>query len=147
MRSFVWRKWLALATLLFGATLAIQAASSKASAVVKDVAFNRSGQTLEVRITATEATKFNYFELSSPRRLVVDFPGIQNGIGFKQKDVGASGVERIRTSLFTNGDRTATRVVFDLAAGVPYKVTDEGEGHIRVLFGAATENVPADSVT
>jgi len=145
MRSFVWRKWLALGILVFGATLAIQAASSKSAAVVKDVALNRSGQTLEVRITATEAAKFNYFELTNPRRLVVDFPGIQNGIGFKQKDVGASGVERIRTSLFTNGERQATRVVFDLAAGVPYKVTDEGAGHIRVLFGGSNESVPVEA--
>jgi type IV pilus assembly protein PilQ len=145
MRSFVWRKWLAIGILLLCATLAIQAASSKVAAIVKDVALNRSGETLEVRITATEAAKFNYFELSNPRRLVVDFPGIQNGIGFKQKNVGASGVERIRTSLFTSGERQATRVVFDLASGVPYKVTDEGSGHIRLLFGASHESVPVEA--
>src|SRR6266516_2101906 len=143
MRSFDSRKCLAICTLLLATALAVHGASPKSAAVVKDVSLNRSGQSLEVKITATEETKFTYFELSKPHRLVVAFPGIQNSIGFKEKHVDASGVERIRTSLFTNGDVQATRVVFDLTERARYRLTNEGAGVVRVQFDGDAENPPS----
>jgi type IV pilus assembly protein PilQ len=145
MTSLYSRKCLIIGILLLGATFVVYGASPKAVAVVKDVSLSKAGQSLEVKITATEESKFTYFELNKPHRLVVDFPGIQNGLHFKQKQVAASGVERIRTSLFTNGERQATRIVFDLAENTHYLVTSEG-ARVHVLFGAGAEKSPAQDL-
>src|SRR5262249_13531760 len=68
-------------------------------------------------------------------RLVVDFHGLHNDIGFREKTIDVAGVQRVRTSYFTNKTRQATRVVFDLANDVPYKVGMDSEGLVRVFFG------------
>jgi type IV pilus assembly protein PilQ len=146
MTSLYSRKCLIIGIgILLLATFVVYGASPKAVAVVKDVSLNKTGQSLEVTITATEESKFTSFELNKPHRLVVDFPGIQNGLHFKEKQVAASGVERIRTSLFTSGERQATRIVFDLAENTHYQVTSEGS-RVRVLFGAGPEKSPAQAV-
>jgi len=116
-------------------TLVVQAGSPTLDATVRDVAVNSVGQSVEARITATETARFTYFELDSPRRLVVDFHGLKNTIGFAEKNIRAAGVERVRTSYFSTPDRAATRIVFDLERGVNYRIVDEGSGVVRVLFG------------
>src|SRR5688572_5649618 len=107
MRVFDSRKFLSVGVLLLISTLAVNGASSKDTAVVKDVTFNSSGESLEVKITASAQAHFTYFELKSPNRLVVDFHGTQNDISFREKLVATAGVERIRTSLFTDRGRQA----------------------------------------
>jgi type IV pilus assembly protein PilQ len=129
------KKLLVMGVLVVTLTLCVQAASPKESAEVRDVSLNSSGKTLEARITTTESAKFTYFELEGPHRLVVDFHGFKNGIGFSQRNIQAAGVERIRTSYFTAADRTATRIVFDIDNNVNYRVIDEGEGVVRIMFG------------
>ena len=146
MRVFDSRKFLAVGALVLVATLAVNGASPKDTAVVKDVVFNNNGQSLEVKITATEASKFTYFELSSPRRLVVDFHGSQSNIAFKEKNLERGGVERVRTSSFEDKGRKATRIVFDLVGGVPYRVVDDGRGQIRVVFGEVRTEAPPNLV-
>src|SRR5688572_4988011 len=123
----VWdsRKILAISILAFALTLAVQGSETKNAAAVSDVVLNSSGQSLEARITASGVAKFTYFELASPHRLVVDFHDSQNNVGFKEKLVEIAGVERIRTSSFSAPDRKATRIVFDLAGTVNYKVVDD----------------------
>jgi hypothetical protein len=91
------------------------------------VAVNSVGQSVEARITATETARFTYFELDSPRRLVVDFHGLKNTIGFAEKNIRAAGVERVRTSYFSTPDRAATRIVFDLERGVNYRIVGRGQ--------------------
>jgi type IV pilus assembly protein PilQ len=119
-------------------TLVVQGASPSLDASVRDVAVNSLGQSVEARITASESARFTYFELDGPRRLVVDFHGLKNTIGFAEKNVRVAGVERIRTSYFSTPDRAATRIVFDLDKGVNYRVIDEGSGIVRVVFGDDT---------
>src|SRR5207248_8567158 len=70
-----------------------------------------------------------------PHRLVVDFHGIQNAISFKEKQIGTAGVERVRTSFFSDKKRKATRIVFDLSKDVPYRVIEDGGGIVRIVFG------------
>ncbi len=135
MRAFASRKFLAVALVLLISTLTVNGASSKETTVVKDVSFNADGQSMEVRITATSHTKYTYFELNSPRRLVIDFHGIQSEVGFKEKLINNLGVERVRASLFSDRRRQATRIVFDLMAGVPYRVLDDPDGVVRIVFG------------
>jgi len=138
MRVLDSRKFLFVAIVLLISALAVNGASNKGTAVVKDVSVNANGETLEVKITATDDARFTYFELKSPHRLVVDFHGIQNDIGFKEKQIDAAGVSRIRTSFYNDKKRQATRVVFDLKDGVPFQVVDDGIGIVRVVFGAAS---------
>jgi type IV pilus assembly protein PilQ len=147
MRLSDFRKFVVMFTLVLALTLVIQAAAP-AEAFVKDVAFSSAGRSLEARITASESARFTYFELDGPHRLVVDFHGLKNGIAFSQKNVAAAGVTRVRTSYFTAPDRTATRIVFDLDKTVNYRVIDDGDGIVRVVFdGPQIPFYDGDAVT
>ena len=128
-------KFTSVVVLLLISTLAVNGAASKDSVIVKDVSFNSNGESLEVKITATDETKYTHFVLDNPRRLVVDFHGIQNTISFKEKKIDAAGVRRVRTSFFSDETRKATRIVFDLAANADYRFINDGGGNLRILFG------------
>ncbi len=93
------RKFLSVGVLVLISTLAVNGATARENAAVKDVSFSNNGDSLEVKITTTQETKFTYFELNGPHRLVVDFHGIQNNIGFKEKQIGSAGVRRVRTAV------------------------------------------------
>ena len=95
------RKLLTVGVLLLISTLVVNGAASKEPAIVKDVSFSNNGESLEAKIIASSDSKFTYFELHSPHRLVIDFHGIQNTISFKEKQIDAVGVERVRTSMFS----------------------------------------------
>ncbi len=143
------RKFLSVGVLVLISTLAVNGATSKEAAIVKDVAFSNNGDSLEAKITASEDSKYTYFELKQPHRLVVDFHGIQNSISFKEKQIDAAGVERVRTSLFSDKNRKATRIVFDLTKDVRYRVIEDGGGIVRIVFGEtarAPENLTAGPV-
>jgi type IV pilus assembly protein PilQ len=146
MRLSDFRKFVVMFVLVLALTLVIQA-TTPTEAFVKDVAFSAAGRSLEARITASESARFTYFELDGPHRLVVDFHGLKNGIAFSQKNVAAAGVTRVRTSYFTAPDRTATRIVFDLDKTVNYRVIDDGEGVVRVVFDGPKVLDDADAVT
>ena len=144
MKVFDSRKLLTVSALVLVATLAVNGASPKDTAVVKEMAFNSNGQSLEVNITTSEPSRFTYFELNKPHRLVVDFHGSQSSIGFRERDIEQGGVVRVRTSLFQEKGRKATRIVFDLVDSVPYRVLDDGGGNVRVVFGEDIEKAPAN---
>jgi type IV pilus assembly protein PilQ len=129
------RKFLSVWLLLLIATLAVNGATSIDTAVVKDVSVSANGESLEFKIAASQDSKFTYFELQSPHRLVIDFHGNQNNIGFKEKRIDSAGVERVRTSFFSDQTRKATRIVFDLAEKTPYRVLEDGGGIVRIVFG------------
>jgi type IV pilus secretin PilQ/predicted competence protein len=128
-------RFLSVGALLLISTLAVNGAASKEGAIVKDVSFNNSGESLEVKISATDEAKYTYFELKNPHRLVVDFHGIQNTISFREKKIDAAGVERVRTAIFSDKNRTATRIVFDLTNDAVYRLIDDGGGNVRFVFG------------
>src|SRR5262245_48841971 len=129
------RKFLLVGVILLISTLAVHGTTTKEGTIIKDVSFSNTGDSLEAKITAGEDAKYTYFELKQPHRLVVDFHAIQNTIRFKEKRIGAAGVERVRTSFYSNRGRKATRIVFDLSKDVPYRVIDDGGGAIRIIFG------------
>src|SRR5207253_4540742 len=128
-------KFLSVGVLLLISTLAVNGAASREAAIVKDVSFNNNGESLEVKIMATDESKYTYFALDHPHRLVVDFHGIQNTISFKEKKIDAAGVRRVRTSFFSDETRKATRIVFDLAANADYRFINDEGGNLRILFG------------
>jgi type IV pilus assembly protein PilQ len=113
----------------------VHGASTKAGTIIKDVSFSNIGDSLEAKIIAGDDLTFTHFELKNPHRLVVDFHGISNTISFKERRIGAAGVERVRTSFFSDKNREATRIVFDLYQDVPYRVIEDGAGVVRVVFG------------
>src|SRR6476620_9375707 len=100
------RKFLSVGVLVLISTLAVNGATTR-DAAVKDVSFSTIGDSLEVKITTSQETKFTYFELNKPHRLVVDFHGIQNDIGFKEKQIANAGVRRVRTAYFATKKRKA----------------------------------------
>ena len=120
------RKLLSIALLLLVSTLALHGGSTTDTAAVNDISFKSAEGSVEVRIMAAESAKFTYFELRKPHRLVFDFHGIQNNIGFKEKRIDNAGIERVRTAFFNNEKRKATRVVFDLSDNAPYRVLEDG---------------------
>ena len=122
------RKFLSIALLLMVSALALYGASSTNIAAVNGISFKTADNSVEATITAAENAKFTYFELRNPHRLVVDFHGVQNEIGFKEKRIGSGGVNRVRTSYFTDDKRKATRVVFDLTDSAKYRVLEDGDG-------------------
>src|SRR5262247_1857773 len=128
------RKFLSVGMMLFILTLAVHGATSTVATIIKDVSFSNTGDSLEAKIAAGDA-KYTYFELKQPHRLVVDFHGIQNTIRFKERYIGTAGVERVRTSFYSDGARQATRIVFDLSEDVPYRVIDDA-GAVRIVFGS-----------
>src|ERR1041385_2108376 len=117
MRVFDSRRSATIGALLLIATLVVNGAPSKEAAAVKDLSFKDDSGSLEVKIATTEHAQYTYFELKDPHRLVVDFHGIQNGIGFKEKQIAVAGVERVRTSYFTDKNRNATRICFCFRKG------------------------------
>src|SRR5207244_12382260 len=117
-------KFTSVGVLLLISTLAVNGAASKDSVFVKDVSFNSNGESLEVKITATDETKYTHFVLDNPPRLVVDVHGIQNTISFKEKKIDAAGVQRVRTSFFSEESHKATPIAFDLAANAAYRSTN-----------------------
>jgi type IV pilus assembly protein PilQ len=152
MRVFDSRKALAFGMFLLAFTLVVQAVGPAAgptetSAVkaVKDVSFMPAGDSMEARITTTGPARFTYFELAGPRRLVVDFHDLVNGVAFKEKQVSAAGVERVRAGLFQDKDRSVTRIVFELTSDAQYQVVDDKSEMVRVVFGHPAAVVPPAS--
>ena len=142
MKVFDSRRSLAFGAFLLAFTLVVQAvgpvAGPKDTAdvkAVKDVAITPSGNSTEARITTSGPARFTYFELSGPRRLVVDFHDLQNAVSSKEKEVASGGVERVRAGLFQDKDRSVTRIVFDLTSDAQYQVVDDKTETVRVVFG------------
>jgi type IV pilus assembly protein PilQ len=154
MRVFDSRKALAFGIFLLAFTLVVQAVGPAAGPketsevkAVKDVLFTPAGTSMEARITTTGPARFTYFELAGPRRLVVDFHDLQNEVSFKEKQVSAAGVERVRTGLFQDKDRNVTRIVFELTSDAQYQIVDDKSEMVRVVFGHPTAIVsPAGPV-
>src|SRR6187551_2665223 len=129
MRVFDSRKYAAFAMVLLAFTFVVQAAAPQAGTedsvevkTVKDVAITPKGDATEARITTSGPAKFTYFELTGPRRLVVDFQDLQNGVAFKEKQISSGGVERVRAGVLQEKDRTITRIVFDLTIDAQYQI-------------------------
>jgi hypothetical protein len=137
------RKILAFGVILLISTLAVRAVDPGAVAAVKDLAVTTSGDSVEARISTTSPARVTYFELTKPRRLVVDFHDLENALSFKQKQVAAAGVERVRAERFQDKDRDATRIVFDLTDDAEYRVIDDKSQLVRVMFGHPSPAAPA----
>ncbi len=134
MKTFDSRKALPFGALVLAFTLVIQAVAPTEVAAVKDLVMTPGEDSVEAQITTTAQAKYTYFELTGPRRLVMDFRDVQNELAFKEKQVSVAGVERIRAGMFQDKDRNATRIVFDLNEAASYRVLDDKSGLLRIVF-------------
>ena len=82
-----------------------------------------------------------------PPRLVVDFPGVRSDVP-AVTPVGVGDVRRIRVAL-NSSQPLVTRVVFDLARKMPYRVDQsaQDEGEVVVVLGESAAAAPAEAPT
>src|SRR5215470_4665377 len=129
------RKFLSIFLLLLISILGVNIAAQTKTAAIHSISFKSGPGSLEVRVAAPATGRLAHFELRDPRRLVLDFKGLQNHADFKERQIGVAGVERVRTGVFADKTGTVARIVFDLTSDTPYRVIDEG-GIVRIVFGA-----------
>ncbi len=92
-----------------------------------------------VTISGDGALRYETLELDSPRRLVLDLPGVNSRVQTRQVPVGTGGVERIRVGQYRVEPDPVSRVVFDLEGAVPYRIEERGKDLV-VAFGG----IPAE---
>lgn len=109
---------------------------------------------LAVRLEADGELSYEAFTLSSPPRFVVDLSGVRNASRFRNEDVDAAGVARVRVSQFRTEPTAVTRVVFDLeketlpvlrqsGSTVSISFGGEAEAPVQVAAAAPAPAVPA----
>lgn len=89
-------------------------ASGTAATRLAHVATQTRDGALSVRLEGDGELSYEAFTLPSPPRFVVDLSGVRNASRFRNEDVDAAGVARVRVSQFRTEPTAVTRVVFDL---------------------------------
>ncbi len=87
-------------------------------------------------INPTGQVQYQEYKLDNPSRLVIDLVGVKNAITESSLKADGAMVTAVRASQFQNEPDAVTRVVFELAAGVHYKV-ERREKAIDVSFSMA----------
>jgi type IV pilus assembly protein PilQ len=76
------------------------------------------------------------FVLENPPRVVVDLPGVHNGVKRRVLNVKSDLVTRVRVSQFQAAPDEVTRVVLDLSRPMPHAVRPDGE-RVAVVVGTS----------
>ncbi|HXS10677.1 MAG TPA: AMIN domain-containing protein, partial [Candidatus Krumholzibacteria bacterium] len=87
-------------------------------------------------INPTGQVQYQEYKLDNPSRLVIDLVGVKNAITESSLKADGAMVTAVRASQFQNEPDAVTRVVFELAAGVHYKVSRRDKA-IDVSFSMA----------
>ena len=109
---------------------------------LKSVTTSGSGPTLSVQLAADGDVVYNAFSLEKPSRLVIDLNDVTDKVAKGAIDVNGAVVKKVRVAQFKGGAEPVTRVVVDLAAKSPYKVTKDGD-RLVVTFGGSEGQTPA----
>lgn len=91
------------------------------------------------------------FVLENPPRLVIDLPGVRNGVRRRVVPVSGRLVSRVRVSQFQSEPEAITRVVLDLSRPLPHALLPDGErltvrvagGRLAAAPAATPEKQPA----
>lgn len=121
---------LALAALLMTASAAL-AQTETAPAVLESVQVKVVAGHLEVLLKLTGTYTFETFDLTAPKRLVVDIKPCDKSLADPVIPVDAHGVVRIRTGQF---EAQTSRVVFDLMDVMPANKVTSGPEGITISF-------------
>ncbi len=132
--------------------IAQHAATGPVATRLARVATQTRDGALSVRLEADGELSYEAFTLQSPPRFVVDLSGVRNVSRFRNEDVDAAGVARVRVSQFRTEPTAVTRVVFDLErdslpvlrqSGSTVSISFGGEAEAPVLVASAAPVVPA----
>ncbi|MHB8800222.1 MAG: type IV pilus secretin PilQ [Thermoanaerobaculia bacterium] len=120
--------------------VALHAATGPAATRLSRVATQARDGALSVRLEADGEISYEAFTLSSPPRFVVDLSGVRNASRFRNEDVDAAGVARVRVSQFRTEPTAVTRVVFDLEKeSIP--VLRQSGSTVSISFGGESAPV------
>lgn len=108
--------------------VARHAASARPATRLSSVDARSQGGGLSVRLEGDGELSYEAFTLSSPPRFVLDLEGVRNASKFRNRDVGAAGVTRVRVSQFRTEPTAVTRVVFDLEEATLPVLRQSGAG-------------------
>ena len=133
--------WVCRAAVFIYLALPAFGAAPQSGASVRSLNVTNTEVGIEIEIATDPQVRYSEFDLAGPQRLVLDFLDTVNEIGFTTLPVGTGGVLRIRAGHFDDGRTVATRVVFDLDAEKPYRVTRDEPGIVRVVFPTETRRV------
>ena len=121
------KRTMALGVLFLLSMASVAGRASSDGSAVENLTVNAEAEIVEFTVHSTEPVRYTYFELEGPR-LIVDFHGAENRLGFWRRSVESGNVEQVRASFFSDSKREATRLVFDLSEATPYEVIDDGAG-------------------
>lgn len=111
----------------------LTAATPKAKRLQR-VETSGSGTNVQVRISGDGALSYKAFTLENPSRVVIDFSGVKSAVAKPNIAMNDAVVKRVRIGQFATTPNPVARVVLDLAARSPYRISEEGDA-IRVVFG------------
>jgi len=112
--------------------------AATASPIIAQAEVARQGQKTIVRIIATGPTVSQASRLSSPERLVLDFPGAHLAVEHWRISDAVPPVLNVRVGQFKPD---VARVVIDLDQASPYRVRTQ-ENTVTVEFDVATSTLP-----
>jgi hypothetical protein len=113
---------------------------------VNQVAVTPASGGMEVEITSTRTVPLRSQVVTTPDRLILDFPGALPGSDLHDQSINRGQVKGIRVSLFAQNP-PVTRVVIDLKSGQPYRIYPSGKTVIiKLMTGErqATAGVQGD---
>lgn len=113
------------------ASLAKESETLDQSNALEQITVSKERNTIEVLIQLSRAAKNDYFQLSDPARLVVDFFETQNITAPRRINVNDIGIIAIRTGMFKPN---IARIVFDFSEKPPHYKIESTQRGLRILF-------------
>jgi type IV pilus assembly protein PilQ len=105
---------------------------------LEEVTAQASDRGVTVRLLGDGNLQARDFVLANPPRIVIDLPGVKNGVRRKVLPVAGEAVSRVRISQFQSAPEPITRIVLDLVRPTPYSVQVDGERLSVVVGGSET---------
>ncbi|HEX5135023.1 MAG TPA: AMIN domain-containing protein, partial [Thermoanaerobaculia bacterium] len=103
---------------------------------LEEVTTEAAGEGLAVHLLGDGNLQAKDFVLANPPRIVIDLPGVKNGVRRKVLPVKGDSVSRVRVSQFQSAPEPITRIVLDLVRPTPYSVHLDGE-RLSVVVGGS----------
>jgi type IV pilus assembly protein PilQ len=105
-----------------------------------------AGEGVAVHLLGDGNLQAKDFVLANPPRIVIDLPGVKNGVRRKVLPVRGEPVSRVRVSQFQSAPEPVTRIVLDLVRPSPYSVHRDGE-RLSVVVGGPEKVAGSETTT
>lgn len=129
----------------------VKAEEKQAGPATKDEPYSRSSQLVKT-ITAVKVVNdgvevtvqggvdtFNSFKLTKPARLVLDIPGVKNGLAAKNIEIKNFGVDKARVGIFPD----KVRIVFDMTRpALPQYRIEKTDNGLKLLLQGVASTLP-----